>query len=225
MELTKGLTLHKPYIPLAEKQAADELADFACICCGKRNHYISGDKGTQKKIDAVVYYLVGMKCMCGFINFVYLVCNDLKNFRHKHWMPAAKALDEAVKHGHLENPWLKEMLVRTQALVYKGKAEEALKMSTRCIAEYPNNASATYNQGCILMLLQRYDEAIPFLRRVIDLDDKFVSSWYQLARVYWATSEFENALLCFDTFLNRVPNHKEAQEARAQCMREKSNLN
>lgn len=224
MKPLKGLTLHNPYIAVTEKQAADELAENACVCCGKTNSYISGDKGKEKKTGAVVYFQVGMKCMCGFINFVYLVCNDLKSYQRKRCMPAAEALQEADSKGLLGDFALKEMLIKTQVMVYTKKAEEALHLSTDCVRQYPDNASATYNHGYILTLHQRHDEAIPFFRRAIELDSKFISSWYQLAQLYRYRGEFQNALQCFDTFLKHAPHHKEARQACTKCLQEQHEL-
>jgi tetratricopeptide (TPR) repeat protein len=224
MKPLKGLTLHNPYIAVTEKQAADVLAEHACICCGKSDSYFSGDKGKEKKAGAVVYFQVGMKCMCGFINFVYLVCNDLKSYQKKRCMPAAEALQEAENKGLLGNFSLREMLIKTQVKVYTQKAEEALQLSTSCVEQYPGNASAVYNHGCILMLHQRHDEAVPFFRRAIELDSKFISCWYQLAQLYRYKREFQNALLCFDTFLKLAPHHKEARQSRTKCLQEQNEL-
>jgi hypothetical protein len=57
-------------------------------------------------------------------------------------------------------------------LLYTEQPERALAVADRCIAEYPQTPQCYLARGTILLQLERYADALPYLARTIELDPR-----------------------------------------------------
>lgn len=216
----KGISLSNAYMATTAKEASDSLAGHSCIACGQVGVFISGDKGKLRQLGDVQYYKVGMKCVCGFINFVYLIYNDI-NRKRKSGIPSSQeALDAASRAGIVPDPGVEMMLAETKVLGFQGKLLEAVDKAKACTARYPGNAAAHYNLGYLLSACGNMDEALVHYRRCVECDPTFSAAWYRMGIICEERGLWEEALRDYETFLEHQPGHQEGAKRKKRCIDE-----
>lgn len=206
----RGISLRKAYIAYSQKEAADLIAHHPCAACERSDRYISGDKGKRHQIDDIHYYKVGMKCICGFTNFVYLVINDILKSDHSSLASSTVAIQKALQNRALPDPALEELLLTTKVQAFHGKLKEAIDTSRECLNKFPDSAAALYNLGYLLLKTQNYDESLLYLNQSVKIDPKFSASWYQMGIAHQELGNYEEAIRHYNTFLSAHPNHSDA---------------
>lgn len=212
-----GISLASAYIAATEKEASDKVASHHCRACGKSDSYIAGDKGKKKHLGDICYYKVGMRCQCGFINFVFLIINDIERKRDKSIISAEEALAKALQDNLISNSDLEACLVDTKALAFRGELEKAIRLAEQCALRFKDSAPAQYNFGCLLGKLKNYELAVEFLSKALDIDREFNAAWYQLGIINQEIGNYAYALECFDHFLDKHPKHADAVNRKKKC--------
>jgi tetratricopeptide (TPR) repeat protein len=215
LELVKprGLSLADPYEVASNAEAMTFAAEHPCPACKRSRRYIAGDKGPQRKLGDVHYYLVGQRCACGFTSILYLVINRmLQRQKERDIRPAREALDEARTAGLIEPAELPAMLVTMQCLAFKGEVDGALVLARACLARFPDSVSARFNLGSLLLHRQAYEEAVQLLRTVVAANPSFSAGWYQLGIAYERRQAYKEAHASFQRFLRFWPAHAKARE-------------
>lgn len=216
----KGLSLSTAYAASTPKEASDLLAEHACISCGKVGTYISGDKGKLRQLGEVRYYKVGMKCVCGFINFAYLLYNDIARRRNPRIPAAADALNQAYEMGIVPEEAVEILLTETKVLAYQGKLVEAANKARECANRYPDSAAAQFNLGYLLSACGDADGALAHFRRAVDCDPSFTAAWYRIGLLCEEQGQWEEAIRGYETFLKHYPKHQESAKRKQRCEEE-----
>ncbi|WP_274363110.1 tetratricopeptide repeat protein [Paenibacillus thermotolerans] len=217
---SKGLSLSDAYIPSTAQEATDLLAEHACLACGKIGMYLSGDKGKRRQADAVRYYKVGMKCMCGFINFVYLIMNDIERVRNPRIPAAADALGLASAADALPDGKLELMLTETKVLAYQGKLVEATSKARVSAEQYPDSAAAQFNLGYLLSASGDREGALAHYRHSVECDAGFTAAWYQIGVISEQLERWEEAVQGYNAFLKHHRNHADCIKRKQRCEEE-----
>ena len=212
-----GLSLVNAYTPRTDKEASDLFAEHECVCCGKVGQYIAGDKGKQRQLGRLHYYRVGMRCICGFVNFVYLVLNDIDRERDPEIWSSADALADARNMNRLTDPRLEEALIATQVHAFQGQLPEAIEIARSCVEQFPDSAPATYNLGYLFYVAKEYDKALKYMRRATELDATFSSAWFQMGIVCQERADYTRAIEYYDRFLEIHPTHDGARRRWYEC--------
>jgi tetratricopeptide (TPR) repeat protein len=216
-EEEKGLSLATAYTAADEKEAADTVAAHRCTACGQVGQYVAGDKGKKKRLDDLYFFKIGMWCRCGFINFVYLIVNDIDRNTNKRLPSTAEALNKAKRNRLLQPASFETRLAKTKALAFKGEIEQALQTAQACAADFPDRAPALYNYGCLLGKVNRHEQALTYLAKTLELDAGFYSAWYQQGLLHQELGNVEQAVQCFDQFLRQYPRHADALKRKREC--------
>lgn len=212
-----GLSLAYAYTAQTEAEASDLVAGHACQACGKVGHYISGDKGRKHELADIRYYKVGMRCVCGFVNFVYVVLNDIERATNPTVLSAADALENARQMSLLPDARLEEMLIKTIVYTFTGQMTEAIRIARDCADAFPCSAPAAYNLGYLLMKINDYAASLPYLEKSIELDEKFTASWYQIGIIHQELESYAEAVKSFTNFLQFHPRHTDAMARKRSC--------
>jgi len=105
-----------------------------------------------------------------------------------------KAYDELIEALHCEpkNIWA---LVLMGNLLSKEKndIEHAKQYYDRVLEYYPDNAIALNNIGATYMERKDYEGALPFMEKVISIDDTYANSYYGLGLCYYKLGRIEDA--------------------------------
>jgi tetratricopeptide (TPR) repeat protein len=80
------------------------------------------------------------------------------------WQDAADKLQPGVPGGY------RTFFQLGRELLYADQPQAAIAAADRCIAEYPKTPQCYLGRGSILLQLERYRDALPFLARAIELD-------------------------------------------------------
>jgi len=95
----------------------------------------------------------------------------------------------------------------THEYANKGMLEEALLLNDKAISENKIDVELYYLRASILLELERYNEAIIALKKVIYLDPEFVLAYFVLGNIYnkkrkvrEANKQFEQALILLSNF-------------------------
>ncbi len=79
----------------------------------------------------------------------------------------------------------------------KGNYEEAIACYDRSLALDPNFVEALANKGKTPGLLKRYNEAIEFLKRSIELEPT-ATAWSNIGNALMEIGRYEEAIACYD---------------------------
>ncbi|MBQ16869.1 MAG: O-GlcNAc transferase [Planctomycetaceae bacterium] len=71
----------------------------------------------------------------------------------------------------------------------QGRDSEALEAAREAVRQADWLPVARLNLALGLAAVERYDEAVAQLHRAVDLDERFVAAWVQLARVEWLRND------------------------------------
>lgn len=76
----------------------------------------------------------------------------------------------------------------------KKELDEAIKLYAKVLELYPKNIKANYWTGWCYNELGKPKEAIPYLNRIIEIDDKYVSAYTELGYCNYALKDYDAAL-------------------------------
>ena len=82
------------------------------------------------------------------------------------WQDAADKLQPGVPGGY------RTLFQLGREVLYAGEPERAIAVADRCIAVYPETPQCWLARGTILLQMERYDDAIPYLTRAIEIDPR-----------------------------------------------------
>jgi len=82
------------------------------------------------------------------------------------WEDAVAKLEPGVPGGY------RPMFQLGRELLYSGQPEKAIALAERCIAEYPTTPQCYLARGTIALQLERYDDALSYLTRAVELDPR-----------------------------------------------------
>ncbi|MBK9532251.1 MAG: tetratricopeptide repeat protein [Chitinophagaceae bacterium] len=71
----------------------------------------------------------------------------------------------------------------------------------------PKNKKANYWTGWCYNELERYNDAVPFLKKVIEVDDQYVSAYTELGYCDYALKNYDDALYYFKRHLPLKKRH------------------
>ena len=87
-------------------------------------------------------------------------------------------------------------------------SENSINIFNNILKSEPDNIIALNNKGCILLKLDKLDEALVCFRQALTIDSNDYHIWFNKAFVYLNGGEYYHAKDCFDKYfeLNNVPN-------------------
>ena len=134
-----------------------------------------------------------------------------------HWWdpadpPLGHALEYAAKGVSLDNTDSKAQLILGEVYVERGEYEEAKVHLERARELNPNDADAFTFKGVFLQTTGKPREAIDCYLKAMRLNP-YYPAWYigKLGSAYYATRQYENALIPLKEALNRSPKFKKAR--------------
>jgi adenylate cyclase len=138
-----------------------------------------------------------------------------------HWWdsadpPLVHALEYAAKAVSLDNTDSKAQLILGEVYVERGEYEDAKIHLKRALELNPNDADAFTFMGVFLQTTGKPREAIDCYLNAMRLNP-YYPAWYiaKLGSAYYATRQYENALIPLKEALNRNPKYKKARMALA----------
>jgi tetratricopeptide (TPR) repeat protein len=215
----RGLSLRYAYTPRnqAEQQAISN--QHPCAACGKLKNYVVGDSGPKRLLEGIAYYRVALKCRCGFMNFAYVIVNDLPEEQAGQAQPSTETvLRSAEASGDLPDSYVEELLVRMSAAGFNEEWEKSMDLARQCIDRAPHNPAAWFNLGWLHIAAGDYQAGLAAYRQTIELSNDFPSAWLNMGNVYHHLEQYEDALACLGRFLEQYPNHAEAKQRRDECL-------
>ncbi len=139
----------------------------------------------------------------------------IENFNHW-WDPDGPPLDHALEYAakavSLDNTDSKAQRMLGHVYQERGEYEEAKVHLERALELNPNDAEALAFMGIFLQATGKPREAIDSYRKAIRLNP-YYPAWYvwKLGSAYYATRQYENALIPLKEALNRNPKFKRAR--------------
>lgn len=215
----RGFSLRYAYLPRTPSEQQAITDQHPCTACAAAGRYVVGDSGPLRRLEKIAYYRVALKCGCGFMNFVYVVVNDLPAEVAELALPNADAaLKDAVDSGKLPDPLVEELLIKASAAAFKEEWEEAMRLSKQCVERAPNHPAAWFNLGWLHVASEDYESGLQAYRQTTLLSDDFPSAWLNMGNVYHHLEQYGEALRCLDRFLQCYPEHSEANRRREECL-------
>lgn len=216
----KGASLKCAFRPRTVAELEGLSSVFKCAACGK-TAYFSGDKGPRRTLGEVVYYRVAMKCQCGFLNFMQVIVNDLQKERAKGTVPGDRAIENAESQGLFLAPELEEKLMEISVAGFREKYDKAMELVHECIDIDSGHPAPWYNLGWLLVKAGDHEKSLEAYRRVVELSDDFPSAWFNMGVIYQTAKKIDEAVNCFDRFLDRFPQHTETSRRKKECLDQK----
>lgn len=109
--------------------------------------------------------------------------------------------------------------LRGEAYIATGDYDSALTCLTRAVELYGDEVPAEVLLQLASLYVLRDDtaSAMPLLERATAQDASQSSGWLLLGQIYYEQQDYENALACFDTYLQDDPTSATALAVRAAC--------
>nr|KXH70656.1 MAG: hypothetical protein AM324_01005 [Candidatus Thorarchaeota archaeon SMTZ1-83] len=117
-------------------------------------------------------------------------------------------------------------ILSTKGLIYlnterEGEAEEMLKEALMHVQD----DSDTYFYLVLALQRQgRYDDALPYLEKMADLDPYDIRTWFQLGVSHFRTKEYDEALKAFSKVIQLNPEYADAYVNRGNVYTSKANM-
>ena len=109
---------------------------------------------------------------------------------HKH--EPEKAYDELIESLRFNSRNIWALILMGNILTKeKNDVEHAKEYYDKVLEYYPNNAIAINNIGATFMERKNYESALPYLERVLKIDDTYSNSYYGLALCYYKLGKLE----------------------------------
>jgi tetratricopeptide (TPR) repeat protein len=113
---------------------------------------------------------------------------------------------------------------RAQLLVRQRRANEAVQLAGGIAARFPGNFLVRAEYARLLVVAERYDEAVTEARAILRLDERNIPAKIAVAEAFRARGRLDNALYIIDDVINGSdPNHPNngpgANDARAHYLR------
>jgi tetratricopeptide (TPR) repeat protein len=117
-------------------------------------------------------------------------------------------------------------ILSTKGLIYlnterEEEAEEILKESLRHVKD---DSDTHFYLILALQRQERYDEALPYLERMADLDPYDIRTWFQLGVSHFRTREYDEALKAFSKVIQLNPEYADAYVNRGNVYTSKANF-
>jgi tetratricopeptide (TPR) repeat protein len=135
----------------------------------------------------------------------------------KKYAEAAEVFRKAADHAAFEQVRWMFQYYRAHALALEGKTEDALKANQEARGSQPDNARLHFQQAWIYYHAERWDEAEPILKEVIDdykgeeENEEYVrDSQFSLSNLYVQRGEFERGEQVLLDVLKEVPENSQA---------------
>ena len=117
------------------------------------------------------------------------------------------------------------ILMRSSLYFEKGDKQKALADADECLRLQPNNAEATRFRALLLVDLDRVEEAVSSIEKIIDHDPKETSkNVLTLVQIYFSKKQPEKALAVYDKRLEKDPDNDEYLRGRAVLLAEMDRL-
>ncbi|WP_144392198.1 tetratricopeptide repeat protein [Pleionea sediminis] len=212
-----GLSLRYAYRPSTEAQLESLTAEHTCLSCGDKGQFVTGDLGPKKQMASLIYYRGAMKCQCGFMNFAYVIINDLPEEKKNQAMPSRVSIDKEINEGNIPDYRMEEFLQMSAACAHNEDFDEAEAYIKRCLEIDPDNQAALYNLGWLCTKREALQDAVQAYKKVESISDNFPSASLNLGYIYQEAGDYQNAIKSYRKFLNRYPNHMDARNRLTQC--------
>jgi protein O-mannosyl-transferase len=132
------------------------------------------------------------------------------------WQDAADKLQPGVPGGY------RTLFQLGREVLYAGEPQRAIAVADRCIAGYPETPECWLARGTVLLQMERYKQAVPYLTRAIELDPRSGIAHHhralalqELGQRKAAVEEYRaSAKLGFGAAAYRLRLMKEPEEAR-----------
>lgn len=114
-----------------------------------------------------------------------------------HWLEDGdvnKAEDELIEalRSEPQNLWALILMGNLQTKA-KNDFNTAEQYYRRVLEYHPTNALAINNVAAVYLERKEYEEAIPLLKKTLELDDSYVNTYYGLGLAYYKTGEYQQA--------------------------------
>ncbi len=70
------------------------------------------------------------------------------------------------------------------AYILSNQIDRAMEVYAEEVEKHPDNKLYLYNYGSLLLQAGRYDEAIKYLKKAVELDSTYTNAWYNLGAAY-----------------------------------------
>jgi tetratricopeptide (TPR) repeat protein len=73
----------------------------------------------------------------------------------------------------------------------------------------PDDMIAVYNIGLIYFKMKKYQEAVPYFKKVIDRDNEYIEAYSMLGKVYCYLEDYNEAIQYYKKAIDIEPNYTE----------------
>jgi len=105
-----------------------------------------------------------------------------------------------------------------------GRLQEAEAIYRQLLAEHPAHHEAMFNMGILLNHQRNFDDAIGYLRKVLELTPDMVEAHVNLGNVYHQKKDFPAALACFRQALSLRPRSFESHNNVGNVLKEQGDF-
>ncbi|MDE1462723.1 tetratricopeptide repeat protein [Spartinivicinus poritis] len=213
----KGLSLYHGFRPTTNAEKEESTANHLCIACDKKGQYITGDIGPKRTCGELLYYKAALRCRCGFMNYVYVIINDLKEQQKKGVLSSDEAIAKAQAEDVLPQWETEELLQRASAAAHNKHFKLSRAMVDKCLEITPKHPAAWYNLGWLATNDGNYPAAIEAYQKAQELSDDFPSAALNLGHIYQELGKYQHAIDAFTQFLDKYPKHAVASRCVREC--------
>lgn len=210
VELHKGVSMQSAYIPrnTLERDMISNI--YKCANCNKVD-YVTGDKGPLRKMEDIKYYIVALKCKCGFFNRVYVIVNNLEPSHTNKALDINFTLEDMENKGKISTVEVDLLLLNAAVAGFRSDYDLAMKYIKKCLSITESNAAVWYNYAFLLTKENKQTEALEAYTKSLECDPEFYSAYFHMAIIYEFTGNLADAKKCLDLFLNKYPNYMPAK--------------
>ncbi len=136
----------------------------------------------------------------------YLIMGDIA-FKTNDMELAREAYEKALEIDPTNEGALRNLIV---SLLRQGRTDEGVRRALEALELTPDNVELTELTALVLMESARFSEAIPLLRKTIELGNSRPTIWANLGSSLMQAGIPEEAAQAFDEALKRAPLHEES---------------
>jgi eukaryotic-like serine/threonine-protein kinase len=128
--------------------------------------------------------------------------------------PAAKThIADAVKYANRATTRDHDMIMAFAAYV-SGNTLEAVRLFEEIVRAYPDDKDAHFRLGVICRSVRKYDDAIRYFNRAIELDPAFKMGYNLLAYTYDAKGDFDKSIQAINMYIALAPDEANPYDTR-----------